>query len=202
MAEETEGQQFEEGPADDGATSPESEPVADAAADGRAETAPETVSLSPEDRLYLDMAADEAEPDLIAEYRDRAARAEAELVNFRTRVERDRQANRDATVAEVLRAVIPALDDLARAEAHGDIAEGSSMAMVVAKLRSGFDKFGLRQIGTKGEAFDPSIHEAIASFPGDVERETVLDVVEPGYLIGDRVVRPAKVAVSVPKTGD
>ncbi len=154
--------------------------------------------LSAEDQELLD----EAVNNLVAEYRDRAARAEAELVNFRNRVERDRQANRDAVIAEVLRAVIPALDDLARAEAHGDIAEGSSLAIVATKLRGGFERFGLRQVGEKGELFDPTVHEAIASFPGDVEKETVLDVVEPGYLIGDRVIRPAKVAVSVPHSGD
>ncbi len=162
------------------------EPLGDAA---------EAEPLSSEDQGLLD----EALNTLVEEYRDRAARAEAELVNFRARVERDRQANRDSVIAEVLRAVIPALDDLARAEAHGDIAEGSSLAIVATKLRGGFEKFGLTQVGEKGEPFDPTKHEAIASIPGDVETETVLDVLEPGYLIGERVIRPAKVAVSVPK---
>ena len=173
-------------------------PDEDAAATPDAET-PDAEVLDPEDEAILAEATAEAEDDLVAEYRDRAARAEAELVNFRTRVERDRQANREAVIAEVIRAVLPALDDLDRAEAHGDIAEGSSMALVVAKLRGSFEKFGLQQVGETGEAFDPTRHEAIASFPGDVERETVVDVVQPGYLIGDRVVRPAKVAVQTPK---
>jgi len=174
----------------------ESDEVTEPDAQPAEEPAQGAEPLDPEDQELLD----EAVGDLVAEFRDRAARAEAELVNFRARVERDRQANRDAVVAEVLRAVIPAFDDLARAEAHGDIAEGSSLEMVVAKLRGGFEKFGFTQVGEKGEPFDPTRHEAIASFPGEVERETVLDVVEPGYLIGDRVVRPAKVAVQVPKS--
>ena len=66
----------------------------------------------------------EAERDLVAEYRDRAARAEAELQNFRMRVERDRQANREAVIAEVIRALLPVMDDLDRADAHGDLAGG------------------------------------------------------------------------------
>jgi len=157
--------------------------------------------FEPEDEAILAEAAAEAQDDLVAEYRDRAARAEAELVNFRTRVERDRQANRDAVVAEVLRAMIPALDDLLRAEANGDIAEGSAIQMVVQKLRGGYERFGFKQVGAKGDPFDPAVHEAIASVPSEeVERETVLDVIEPGYLIGERVVRPAKVAVAVPRT--
>jgi len=160
---------------------------------------PAAIDFDPEDEAILAEATAEAEDDLVAEYRDRAARAEAELVNFRTRVERDRQSNRDAAVADVIRAVLPALDDLDRAEAHGDIPEGSSMAIVVTKLRGSLEKFGLQPVGEVGEAFDPTRHEAIASFPGDVERDTVVDVVQRGYLIGERVVRPAKVAVQTPK---
>jgi molecular chaperone GrpE len=71
-----------------------------------------------------------AERDLVAEYRDRAARAEAELKNFRTRVERDRAANRELVIAEVLRTLLPAIDDLDRADAHGDLVEGSPLTLV------------------------------------------------------------------------
>jgi molecular chaperone GrpE len=71
-----------------------------------------TADLSDEDMELLE----EAERDLVAEYRDRAARAEAELQNFRTRVERDRQANRDAVIAEVIRSLLPVMDDLDRAD--------------------------------------------------------------------------------------
>ena len=169
-----------------------------AAEEAAAEADRET--LSDADRAILDEAAAEAEQDLVAEYRDRAARAEAELVNFRARVERDRQLNRDATVADVLRSVLPAFDDLDRAEANGDVPEGSALELVVQKLRAGFERYGLQRVGVVGEPFDPNIHEALMQLEVDgVEGQVVHDVVQPGYLIGDRVVRAAKVAVAVPK---
>jgi molecular chaperone GrpE len=142
----------------------------------------------------------DAERDLVAEYRERAARAEAELKNFRTRVERDRQANREAVIAEVLRSLLPAIDDLDRAESHGDLVEGSPLAIVAQKLRAGFDRYGLQRVGEKGDPFDPKLHEAIAQvYSKDVTVETVADVIEPGYALGDRLLRAAKVAVSVPE---
>jgi molecular chaperone GrpE len=140
----------------------------------------------------------EAERDLVAEYRDRAARAEAELQNFRMRVERDRQANRDAVIAEVIRALLPVMDDLDRADAHGDLA-GGPLELVAQKLRSSFERYGLVAVGEVGEAFDPAKHEAMVRLPeAGAEGETVADVIEGGYILGDKLVRPAKVAVKVP----
>lgn len=151
--------------------------------------------LSEEDIAILD----EAEADLVAEMRDRAARAEAELANFRMRVERDRGANRDAVIAEVIRAMLPAMDDLDRAEAHGDLGDGTPLALVAQKIRGGFERFGLRRVGEKGEPFDPALHEAMMQLPTPgVETETVADVIEPGYALGERLVRAARVAVAVP----
>ena len=141
---------------------------------------------------------DDAAADLVAEYRDRAARAEAELQNFRTRVERDRQANRDAVIAEVVRSLLPALDDLDRADAHGDLA-GTPLELVAQKLRSSFDRYGVSSVGTVGEAFDPAIHEAMVRIPNpEATSDTVAEVIEGGYTLGDRLIRPAKVAVQVP----
>jgi molecular chaperone GrpE len=135
----------------------------------------------------------------IEEYRDRAARAEAELANFRTRVERDRAANREAVIADVIRSLLPAIDDLDRAAAHGDL-EGSPLELVAQKLRSAFERYGLRSVGVVGEPFDPAVHEAIVQLPNpDVTENTVADVIEGGYALGERLVRPAKVAVSVPQ---
>ncbi len=166
------------------------EPAAAASTDDEAAAE----ELSEADQALLDQAA----TDLVAEMRSDMLRAQAELVNFRQRVERDRQANRDAVIAEVIRSLLPALDDLSRAEAHGDL-EGSPLELVAQKLRGGFEKFGLKQIGEKGEPFDPSLHEAVVQFPTpDVTVNTIADVIEPGYTLGDRLVRPAKVAVSVP----
>jgi len=140
----------------------------------------------------------EAERDLVAEYRDRAARAEAELQNFRTRVERDRQANREAVIAEVIRALLPVMDDLVRAEAHGDLA-GTPLELVAQKLRATFERYGVAPVGAVGERFDPSVHEAMVRVPNpEASDETVAEVIEGGYTLGERLIRPAKVAVSVP----
>jgi molecular chaperone GrpE len=138
------------------------------------------------------------ERDLLADMRNDLARAQAELVNFRKRVERDRAANREAVIAEVIRSLLPAVDDLYRAEAHGDLA-GSPLELVAQKLHAGFARYGLRAVGEKGEAFDPHLHEAVVQLPTPgVTVNTVADVIEPGYALGDRLLRAAKVAVSVP----
>ncbi len=155
----------------------------------------EDAELSVEDLEILDS----AERDLVAEMREDMLRARAELVNFRNRVERDRPANREAAITEVLRSLLPSRDDLDRAEAHGDIGEGTPMAIIAMKLRTSFARFGLTQFGAVGDAFDPAMHEALFQKPTKgAESETVLDIVEYGYRFGDRVVRPAKVVVSVP----
>jgi molecular chaperone GrpE len=168
----------------------------DGSIDGLIEAEGPDVELSDSDTALLA----EAERDLVAEYRDRAARAEAELKNFRTRVERDRVANRDAVIVEVIRTLLPAIDDLDRAEAHDDLTEGSPLAIVAQKLRAGFERYGLRRVGEIGEAFDPQVHEAIVQLPtAGVTINTVADVIEPGYALGERLIRAAKVAVSVPE---
>ena len=125
-------------------------------------------------------------------------RLQAEFVNYKARVERDRDVARSAAIAEVLRAVLPALDDLSRAEAHGDL-EGSPFAAVVAKLRNAGDKFGLKQFAEKGDKFDPEIHNALVQTPNpEVKENVIADVVEPGFMLGDRLLRPAMVAVFIP----
>ena len=152
-------------------------------------------TLTPEEISFIEA----GERELLADMRNDLARAQAELVNFRKRVERDRAANRDAVIAEVIRTILPAVDDLDRAEAHGDLA-GSSLELVAQKLHAAFARYGLRSVGEKGEAFDPNFHEAVVQLPSpDVTVNTVADVIEPGYALGDRLLRAAKVAVSVPE---
>ena len=125
-------------------------------------------------------------------------RLQAEFVNYKARVERDRDLARSNAVAEVLRALLPALDDLTRAEAHGDL-EGSPLASVATKIRNAGDKFGLKQYGAKGDKFDPELHNALVQTPNpEVTEMVVADVVEPGYQLGDRLLRPAMVAVFIP----
>jgi molecular chaperone GrpE len=176
----------------------EEEPVdAEHDLDIEQDTAPadDETALSEADEAILQQSAG----DIVAEMRSDMLRAQAELVNFRQRVERDRAANRDAVIAEVLRSLLPALDDLSRAEKHGDL-EGGPLEIVAKKIRSAFERYGLREVGEKGESFDPNFHEALVQLPtADVTEPTVADVIDVGYALNDRVIRAAKVAVSVPE---
>ena len=126
-------------------------------------------------------------------------RLQAEFVNYKTRVERDRDVSRNAAIAEVIRAFLPAFDDLSLAESHGDL-EGSPFAAVLNKLRNGGDKFGLVVFGAKGEKFDPEIHNALVQTQSpDVTENVIADVISQGYKLGDRLIRPAMVAVFIPE---
>ncbi|HEY9498871.1 MAG TPA: nucleotide exchange factor GrpE [Terrimesophilobacter sp.] len=137
--------------------------------------------------------------DAASEHLHDLKRVQAEYANYRKRVDRDRYVARDLAVAEVITSVLPVLDDLDLAHAHGDL-EGSPLELVALKLRASFERYGLTQIGAKGEVFDPSLHEAIAQLPSkDVTVNTIAEVIQPGYQIGERLLRPAKVAVSVPE---
>jgi len=136
--------------------------------------------------------------DSAAEILGDLKRVQAEFANYRKRVERDREANREANIAEVVKSLLPVLDDLSLAEAHGDLTEGP-MVVIVAKLRASLEKFGLTVVGEKGDVFDPHQHEALVQLPtAGVTVNTVADVIAPGYKLGERLLRPAKVAVSVP----
>jgi molecular chaperone GrpE len=144
--------------------------------------------------LVDDLGPQSKEAELLADLQ----RLQAEFVNYKARVERDRDVARNAAIAEVLRALLPALDDLTRAENHGDL-EGSPFAAVVSKIRNAGDKFGLKQFGAKGDKFDPEQHNALVQTPNpEVTENVIADVVEPGYLLGDRLLRPAMVAVFIP----
>ncbi|MEN9731740.1 MAG: hypothetical protein RL488_1050 [Actinomycetota bacterium] len=128
-------------------------------------------------------------------------RLQAEFVNYKNRVERDRDVARNLAIAEVFRALLPALDDLARAESHGDL-EGSPFAAVATKLRASGEKFGLKAFGAEGDKFDPELHNALVQNPTEGVTETVIAaVIESGYMVGDRLLRPAMVAVNIPLEG-
>ena len=174
---------------------PETE-FAEAAPNGAADQAP--VETDAIDEALADLVEDlgpiSKEAELLADLQ----RLQAEFVNYKARVERDRDVARNNAIAEVLKAFFPALDDLSRAEAHGDL-EGSPFAAVANKLRAAGDKFGLKQFGAKGEGFNPELHDALVQLPTPGVTEMIIgDVVEPGYQLGDRVIRAAKVAVQIP----
>jgi len=160
-------------------------------------------SFSDEDLAFLagggaSSAEPDGAPDPLAEILTDLKRVQAEFANYRKRVERDREATRELNIAEVVKALLPVLDDLALAETHGDLTEGP-MVVIAQKFRGSLEKLGLKTIGAKGDVFDPHLHEALIQLPTtDVTVNTVADVVAPGYMIGDRLLRPAKVAVSVP----
>ena len=170
---------------------------ADASAGASADNAP----VDPIDAELADLVDSTGPISKEAELLADLQRLQAEFVNYRARVERDRDVSRNAAIAEVLRSLLPALDDLSRAEAHGDL-EGSPFAAVVAKLRASGEKFGLKTFGAKGDKFDPELHEALVQTPNaEVTENTVADVIEAGYMVGDRLLRAAKVAVFIPAEG-
>ena len=165
------------------------------------ETPEETPESAPDqlDQELADLVEETGPISKEAELLNDLQRLQAEFINYKARVERDRDQARTMAIAEAFRALLPALDDLTRAEAHGDL-EGSPFAAVVTKIRNAGDKFGLVAFGTKGEKFDPELHNALVQTPSAEVTETIIaDVVEPGYKLGDRLLRPAMVAVNIPE---
>jgi molecular chaperone GrpE len=141
-----------------------------------------------------EMAATRAE---LAERTADVQRIQAEYANYRKRVERDRIAVREQALANVLAELLPALDDIGRAREHGELSGG--FKSVAESLESAVTKLGLVGYGEKGEPFDPMVHEALMhSYSDEVTEATCVQVLQPGYKIGDRILRPARVAVAEP----
>ncbi|MFP3466737.1 nucleotide exchange factor GrpE [Leifsonia sp. SIMBA_070] len=137
--------------------------------------------------------------ELAAERLADLQRVTAEYANYRKRTEANREIERERAVGDAVKGLIPVLDDLERAEKHGDLGEGSAFSTIAAKLRTAVERLGLTPYGEKGEPFDPQIHEAIFQQPTPgVTADTVAEVVETGYRLGSTTVRVAKVVVSVP----
>jgi molecular chaperone GrpE len=124
-------------------------------------------------------------------------RITAEYANYRKRVDRDRTLAADQATGTVLSALLPVLDDLDRARDHGDLV--GPFGSVAEQLVAALTKFGLTGFGTKGDPFDPTRHEAVAHLTSDeVTEPTCVDVLRRGYLLGERLLRPAMVAVADP----
>ncbi|GAA2084467.1 nucleotide exchange factor GrpE [Streptomyces albiaxialis] len=127
-------------------------------------------------------------------------RLQAEFQNYRRRVDRDRAAVKEIAVANLLTELLPVLDDIGRARDHGELVGGfksvaESLEMVAAKM-------GLMQFGKEGEPFDPTVHEALMhSYSPDVTETTCVQILQPGYRIGERTIRPARVGVAEPQPG-
>jgi molecular chaperone GrpE len=142
-----------------------------------------------------------SDAQLAAERLNDLQRLQAEYVNYRRRVERDRDVARDLAVGSVLESLLPVLDDIHLARQHGDLDEGP-FAAIADKLEATLARYGLERFGAVGEPFDPAVHEALMHTEADlgegVDVTTVTQVLQPGYRQGDRVIRAARVAVADP----
>jgi molecular chaperone GrpE len=127
-------------------------------------------------------------------------RVQAEFSNYRRRVERDRQAVAEQALASVLVGLLPVLDDIDRARSHDEVEGG--FKIVADGLETTLAKLGLQRFGEAGEPFDPTVHEAMThALSADVTEATCAEIYQPGYRIGERILRPARVAVVDPETG-
>jgi molecular chaperone GrpE len=150
------------------------------------------------------VAADRAAADKIrTELAERTAdlqRLQAEYANYRKRVDRDRATVREHAVAGALTELLPVLDAIGQAREHGELSGG--FKSVADSLQAALTKLGLVSYGQRGDTFDPKIHEALThSYSPDVTEDTCVEVLQPGYRVGERILRPARVAVAEPATG-
>jgi molecular chaperone GrpE len=148
---------------------------------------------------------DDVHPDttLAADLTRDLQRLQAEYVNYKKRVDRDRAMHRDLAVASVVEALLPVLDDIHLARQHGDL-EGGPFLAIADKLDGIVTKIGVERYGQPGDAFDPNVHEALMHIEAELaegtEGTTVVQVLQPGYRMGERVIRVARVAVADPQT--
>jgi len=160
-------------------------------------------------------ASDQVEQDLEAlltdtqrerdEYLDLAKRTKADFENFRKRMAADVEAAAARGRAELIRDVVPVLDDLERAiqaaglDPEGDSEDGLShgVLLVFRSLRESLSRHGVEAVDPKGERFDPNAHEALSTQPADgVESGVVVETMQKGYRLGEQLIRPARVVVS------
>ncbi len=143
---------------------------------------------------------------LAAERLNDLQRLNAEYVNYKRRVDRDRPLIQERAISDVLEALLPVMDDIQGARDAGDLT-GGPFAAIADKLEGSLGKYGLVRFGAKGEAFDPTLHEALmhqawpagdadlADVPAD-QGTTIVMVLQSGFRTGDQVIRPARVAVA------
>lgn len=153
------------------------------------------------------LAQDHPDTVLAAERLEDLQRLQAEYVNYKRRVDRDRADIQIRAAHDVLETLLPVLDEIQLAEQHGDLAEGP-MKAITDKLQQALAKYGLERVGAKGEPFDPNVHEALmhaewdpedADLPSGATETTIVTVLQPGYRAGERVLRAARVAVADPQ---
>ncbi len=163
-----------------------------------AESKAETTEQPSAEREALIRQLKDAESKVV-EYKDGWARSQADFQNFRKRVERDNETFKASTKGDIFKKVLPVLDDLERALQNrpADDAWANGVELVARKFQNILDMEGVKKIEAKGAAFDPNFHEAISHEASDeVESGHVIDVIQNGYVIGERVIRPALVRVA------
>ncbi len=127
-------------------------------------------------------------------------RVSAEYANYRRRIDRERASLVEQSTAVALTSLLPALDDIERARAHGDLS--GAFGTVAEQLLTSLSKLGLSSFGKEGDAFDPTWHEAVMhSVSADVSEPTCVQVLRQGYVLGEKMLRPALVAVADPDGG-
>jgi molecular chaperone GrpE len=148
------------------------------------------------------LAALEAERD---EHLNDLKRVAADFENYRKRVARDQESLVARAHERLVKELLPVLDDLERAlaaaEQHEEAKLEEGVRLVHQELQAALKREGLAEIETNGR-FDPHVHEALLSQPSEAEEGSVLEVVQKGYKLGDRVVRPARVVVAAPPEAD
>ena len=149
-----------------------------------------------EEVVVEDVAPDQ-ETDPVATLTSDLQRLQAEYANYRKRVERDRSLAHEMAIGAVLTQLLGILDDVDRAESHGELTGG--FKAVADQLNSIVTRIGLEKYGTEGEAFDPQIHEALMhETSADVVVPTASKILQPGYKFKERILRPARVSVTDP----
>ena len=156
----------------------------------------ENEELIPTEDVVIEAAPDQ-ETDPVAALTADLQRLQAEYSNYRKRVERDRAVAHELAIGSVLTELLATLDDIDRASQHGELTGG--FKAVADQLSSLTNRFGLEKYGTEGEPFDPQIHEALMhDTSADVAVATASKILQPGYKYKERILRPARVAVTEP----
>src|ERR1700742_2478022 len=179
---------------DGSAPGPRPEPPARSGAGQAAEAQPDRSSGTGEGKEMATL------KEQLAERTADLQRLQAEYANYRKRVDRDRATVREQAVASALSELLPVLDAIGQAREHGELSGG--FKSVADSLQAAVTKLGLVSYGQRGDAFDPKIHEALThTYSPDVDEDTCVEIFQPGYKVGERILRPARVAVAAPTTG-
>jgi molecular chaperone GrpE len=136
--------------------------------------------------------------DKLAERTSDLQRLQAEYVNYKRRVDRDRDLVRKVSIEGVLKDFLSVLDDVRSAREHDELNGG--FKAVAEEIERVTAKYGLETFGQAGDPFNPHIHEALLHAHADgIDGPTCVEILQPGYRIGDRILRPARVAVAEPE---